>query len=87
MKPIVSDSLDDQVSRSRLPSTSRRRFLAMTLGLGLESPLIGSIPVRQARRSCAPEVCHPFSPARTVILPRTLGRPHIPARRVIERRV
>jgi hypothetical protein len=32
-------------------------------------------------------VYHPFSPARTVILPRRLGRPHIPARRAIERRV
>ena len=69
MKPIVSDSPDDQISCSRPLSTSRRRFLAMTLGVGLEIPLVGTIPVRQARRSCVPEVYHPFSPARTVILP------------------
>ena len=66
---------------------SRRRFLAMTLGLGLGAPLIRSIPVRQAGRSRAPEVHLPFSPVRTVVLPRRLGRPHVPARRVIERRV
>ena len=87
MKPIAFDSTDDQALWPRPPWTGRRRFLAMTLGLGLGAPLIRSIPVRQAGRSRAPEVHLPFSPVRTVVLPRRLGRPHVPARRVIERRV
>ena len=31
--------------------------------------------------------CHPFSPARTVVLPRRLGRRHRPARRAIEQQI
>ncbi len=87
MNPIASDSLGHGEPQSRPPMTGRRRFLAMTLGLGLEAPLVGSIPPGQTGRSYARGVHHPFSPARTVVLPRTPGRPHIPARRVIERRV
>ena len=68
----------------RSPTGSRRRFLATGLGLGLGWPLIGPA----GHRVPGPmESFHPFSPDRTVILPRRLGRGHLPARRAIERKV
>jgi hypothetical protein len=62
----------------------RRQFLSNSLGLGLAA----SLPFHLDDFSTAgAESGFPFSPSRTVLLPRRLGRRHLPARRVIEAKV
>jgi hypothetical protein len=64
--------------------THRRRFLSHSLGLGLAACL----PTRFDGFSAVPaEPGFPFSPSRTVVLPRRLGRGLSQARRVIDRKV
>ena len=64
--------------------THRRRFLSDSLGLGLAACLP---PDRRGDATWRAGAGTPFSPARTVVLPRRLGRRHLPARRAIERKV
>jgi hypothetical protein len=64
--------------------THRRRFLSHSLSLGLSTCL----PWDCLRYSTGwAEAGTPFSPARTVVLPRRLRRRHLPARRAIGRKV
>ena len=76
---------DDEDSRGvALPMTHRRQFLSNSLGLGLAACLPFDLD------GCSPAGAgsgFPFSPSRTVFLPRQLGRKHLPARRVIEAKV
>jgi hypothetical protein len=76
--------LEDDRPRSPTPMIQRRQFLSNSLGLGLSA----SLPFNLDGFSTAgAESGFPFSPSRTVVLPRRLGRRHLPARRVIERKV
>jgi hypothetical protein len=68
------------VQKPLSPMPSRRRFLTTALSVGIGMSFVRPVPVQY-------ETFHPFSPARTVVLPRRLGRRHLPARRAIERKV
>ena len=63
---------------------NRRRLLATATSFALGASLART---GLARRPSWADDGHPFSPARTVVLPRRLGRRHRAARRTIERRV
>jgi hypothetical protein len=64
--------------------THRRRFLSDSLGLGLAAYLPSHFDGRSTAKA---EPGFPFSPSRTVVLPRRPGRGLSQARRVIERKV
>src|SRR6516164_9368327 len=68
----------------RMLTINRRRLLATATSFGIGASLART---GLARRPSWADDGHPFSPARTVVLPRRLGRRHRPARRTIERRV
>ena len=68
----------------RLMTINRRRLLATATSFAIGASLAGT---GLARRPSWADDGHPFSPARTVVLPRRLGRLHRSARRTIERRV
>src|SRR5262245_20096235 len=68
----------------RLMTINRRRLLATATSFALGASLART---SLARRPSWAADGHPFSPARTVGLPRRLGRRHRAARRAIERRV
>ncbi|QDV37570.1 hypothetical protein [Tautonia plasticadhaerens] len=70
---------DDQMT-----TESRRGFLGSALGVGLGASLGFPGPLRVVGEDKAP---HPFSPERTVVLPRRLGREHLQVRRAIGRRI
>jgi hypothetical protein len=63
---------------------NRRQLLATatSFALGASLPRTGL-----ARRPNWADDGHPFSPARTVVLPRRLGRRHAPARMAIDRKI
>ena len=63
---------------------NRRRLLATATSFTIGASLART---GLARRPIRADDGHPFSPTRTVVLPRRLGRRHRPARRAIERRV
>ena len=68
----------------RMVTINRRRLLATATSFALGASLART---GLARRPIRADDGHPFSPARTVVLPRRLGRRHRAARRTIERRV
>ncbi len=68
----------------RMLTINRRRLLATATSFALGASLART---GFARRPSWADDGHPFSPARTVVLPRRLGRRHLPARRAIERKV
>ena len=63
---------------------NRRRLLATATSFAIGASLART---GLARRPSWADDGHPFSPARTVVLPRRLGRRHRAARRTIERKV
>ena len=68
----------------RMVTINRRRLLATATSFAIGGSLART---GLARRPIWADDGHPFSPARTVVLPRRLGRRHRAARRTIERRV
>jgi hypothetical protein len=68
----------------RMLTINRRRLLATATSFALGASLART---GLARRPSRADDGHPFSPARTVVLPRRLGRRHRAARRTIERKV
>jgi hypothetical protein len=68
----------------RMLTINRRRLLATATSFAIGASLART---GLARRPSWADDGHPFSPARTVVLPHRLGRRHQPARRTIERNV
>src|SRR5262245_44828169 len=68
----------------RMLTINRRQLLATATKFAIGASLARA---GLARRPSWVGGGHPFSPARTVVLPRRLGRRHRAARRTIERRV
>ena len=68
----------------RMVTINRRRLLATATSFAIGASLART---GLARRPSWADDGHPFSPARTLVLPRRLGRRHRSARRAIERRV